>query len=348
MANDKPPDSKESKLILAAGAVAWRPGRDGGEPEVLLVHRKKYDDWSLPKGKTEPGEPLPLTAVREVFEEGGARLILGRRLTSVRYQVGGRPKRVHWWAARVSGMDEAAVPNSEVDEVIWAVRPDAGERASYAHDVGVLADFASGPADTVPLILLRHATAVPRSKWKGDDGVRPLDSSGRAQAKLLAPLLAAFAPRALVISSAATRCLDSVGPYAELTGAQVRAEPALQVRSSGTDPAASAALIAETIGAGKPAVVCAHRENVSLLQAAAIGALGPPDGTLLGKEWADELPTAGFWVLHMTPPPPAPPPPASGPPPRWWRRRRVGADATTAGSDGGALVAADRYDLSDA
>src|ERR1700759_1906084 len=129
MANDKPPDSKESKLIAAAGAVAWRPGRDGGEPEVLLVHRKKYDDWSLPKGKTEPGEPLPLTAVREVFEEGGARLILGRRLPSVRSQVGGGPKRVYWWAARVSGMDEAAVPNSEVDDVGCAARQHAGAGA---------------------------------------------------------------------------------------------------------------------------------------------------------------------------------------------------------------------------
>jgi 8-oxo-dGTP diphosphatase len=348
MANNKPPDSKESKLILAAGAVAWRPGQDGGEPQVLLVHRKKYDDWSLPKGKTEPGEPLPLTAVREVFEEGGARLILGRRLTSVRYQVGGRPKRVHWWAARVSGMDEAAVPNSEVDEVTWAARPQAGERATYEHDVRVLDDFAGQPADTVPLILLRHATAVPRTKWKGDDGERPLDDSGVAQAKLLASLLAAFAPRARVISSAATRCLDSVRPYAELTGADVRVEQALQVRSSRTDPAASAALIAETIGAGEPAVICAHRENVPLLQAAAIGALGPPDGPALAKEWADELPTAGFWVLHLSPPPPPPPPPAPRPPLRWWRRRRVGADATTAGSAGGALVAADRYDLSDA
>jgi 8-oxo-(d)GTP phosphatase len=346
MANNKPPDSKESKLILAAGAVAWRPGRDGTEPEVLLVHRKKYDDWSLPKGKTEPGEPLPLTAVREVLEEGGAGLILGRRLTSVRYQVGGRPKRVHWWAARVSGVDQAAVPNSEVDEVIWAVRPEAGERASYEHDVRVLDDFASRPVDTVPLILLRHATAVPRSKWKGDDGERPLDSSGRAQSQLLAPLLAAFAPRARVISSAATRCMDSIGPYAELTGAEVRGEQALQVRSSGTDPAASAALIAEAIGAGEPAVVCAHRENVSLLQAAAIGALGPPDGTLLPKEWADELPTAGFWVLHVTPPPPPPPPPA--PRPRWWWRRRTAGEGDAAGSVRGALVAADRYDLSDA
>jgi len=343
MANSKPPDSKESKLILAAGAVAWRPGQDGGDPEVLFVHRKKYDDWSLPKGKTEPGELLPLTAIREVFEESGARLILGRRLTSVRYQVGGRPKRVHWWAAGVSGVDETAVPNSEVDEVIWAVRPEAGERASYEHDMRVIDEFAGRPADTVPLILLRHATAVPRSKWKGDDGKRPLDTVGRAQAELLAPLLAAFAPRARVISSAAARCLDSIGPYAELTGAEVRAEQALQVRSSGTDPAASAALIAETIDAGEPAVICAHRENVPLLQAAAISALGPPAAAALPKDWGDELSTGGFWVLHMNP---APPPPAPAPRPRWWWRRRS-ANAADGATVGG-LVAADRYDLSDA
>src|ERR1700751_2330722 len=107
MANDKPPDSKESKLILAAGGAAWRPGGEGAGPEVLLVPRKKSDAWSLPKGKTEPGEPLPLTAVREVFEEGGARLVLGRRLPSVRYQVGGRPNRVHWGGGRGSGIGAA-------------------------------------------------------------------------------------------------------------------------------------------------------------------------------------------------------------------------------------------------
>src|SRR5215472_19203727 len=116
MPDNKPP---ESRLIRAAGAVAWRPGPDSEEPRVLLVHRKKYDDWSLPKGKTEPGELLPVTAVREVLEEGGARLALGRRLSSVRYQVSGRPKRVHYWAARVLSVDPRAVPNSEVDEVAW-------------------------------------------------------------------------------------------------------------------------------------------------------------------------------------------------------------------------------------
>jgi len=338
MPDKKPPDSRESKLIKAAGAVAWRPGQDGGEPEVLLVHRKKYDDWSLPKGKTEPGEALPLTAVREVFEESGAWLVLGRRLTSVRYQAGGRPKRVHYWAARASGVDEAAVPNSEVDQVAWLSVTQARERASYVHDERVLDDFARQPADTVPLILLRHAKALPKTGWDGDDGARPLDGLGRADAKALAPLLSSFAPLAQVFSSAAVRCLDTVRPYAALSGARVREEHALQVRSSGTDPAASADIISETVRAGEPAVCCAHRENLPVLQAAAIGALGPPDGAALPSEWGDALPTSGFWVLHMTP---APAPVARR---RWWSRLggRAGAGRGTA-----ALVAADRYDLSD-
>src|ERR1700683_76206 len=74
MASSKP----EPRLIKAAGAVAWRPGPDG-RPEILLVHRRKYDDWSLPKGKVEPGETRPVTAGREVLEEGGARVAGGAR-----------------------------------------------------------------------------------------------------------------------------------------------------------------------------------------------------------------------------------------------------------------------------
>ena len=160
MADGKP----GSKLIKAAGGVAWRPGPDG-EPEILLVHRKRYDDWSLPKGKTEPGELLPVTAVREVLEEGGARLALGRRLISVRYHVGGRPKRVHYWAARVASLDDRAVPNAEVDQIKWVDAAHAVEHVSYAHDHGVLADFARLPAQTVPVILLRHAKAVHKASW---------------------------------------------------------------------------------------------------------------------------------------------------------------------------------------
>jgi 8-oxo-(d)GTP phosphatase len=366
MPNNKP----GSRLIKAAGGVAWRPGPDG-EPEILLVHRKKYDDWSLPKGKTEPGEPLPVTAVREVLEEGGARLALGRRLISVRYNVGGRPKRVHYWAARVLSVDERAVPNSEVDEVAWVPAARAVERVSYVHDHGVLADFAARPADTVPLILLRHSKAVPKGSWKRSDAARPLDDAGRSDAKALADLLACFAARPRLISSPAVRCADTLRPLSHLTGAPVREEPSLYIHHSnssrttaGDSGTAITALIREAVASGEPTVICAHRENLPVLQEAALAALaghpgaeipaaelpgGAPDDVAGGpiaelpREWDDELPTSGFWVLNVAPlpaspepEPPAPDPaaghPAASAPPvpdpplpgqRWWRRLRA-------------------------
>jgi len=310
MPNNKPP---ESRLIRAAGAVAWRPGPDTEEPRVLLVHRKKYDDWSLPKGKTEPGELLPVTAVREVLEEGGARLALGRRLSSVRYQVSGRPKRVHYWAARVIGTDDEAVPNSEVDQVGWLTAPEARGHVTYPRDADVLADFGRLSADTVPVILLRHATAVSKSDWERDDGLRPLDDTGRADAEALAGLLACFAPAARVLSSPALRCLETVRPYAELTGGAVLAAPVLHVQSFRTDGGtALARLIADAIAAGTPVVACAHRENLPVLVGAAVAALrAGPD---LPAGWDAPLPTAAFLAVHAA---------------------------------GGTLVAADRYDLSD-
>lgn len=293
-------------LIHAAGAVTWRPGPDDGEPRVLLVHRDRYDDWSLPKGKREPDEPLPQAAAREVFEESGARLILGRRLASVRYKVSGRPKRVHYWVARAAQIDEGAVPNSEVDELAWLPLAQAKERATYQHDHGVLDDFARLPHGTVPLILLRHSKALSKSAWKEHDTGRPLDDRGRADAKALAGLLACFAPAARVVSSAAVRCVDSVRPYAELIGARVQAEECLDV--SRADKGVCTALVADAVVAGDPVVFCAHRETLPALLAAAADMLGAPSA----QDWYDDpLPTSGFWVLHMA---------------------------------GGALVAADRYD----
>jgi 8-oxo-(d)GTP phosphatase len=272
-----PSNKPGSRLIRAAGGVAWRPGPDG-HPQVLLVHRKKYDDWSLPKGKIEPGEPLPVTAVREVLEEGGARLALGRRLGSVRYNVGGRPKRVHYWAARVLSVDSRAIPNAEVDEVAWLPADRAVEKVSYPHDHGVLADFAARPPQTVPLILLRHAKALPKGGWKRADADRPLDDSGRDAAKALADLLACFSPGFRLVSSPAVRCTDTLRPLSQLTGDPVREERSLyihsQPRTGAADPGTvNAALIRAAIASGEPTVVCAHRENLPTLQQAALAAL---------------------------------------------------------------------------
>jgi 8-oxo-dGTP diphosphatase len=309
---DKP---GQTRTIKAAGAVAWRPGEDG-QPEILLVHRKKYDDWSLPKGKTEPGESLPLTAVREVLEEGGARLALGRRLTPVRYKVSGRAKVVSYWAARVTGLEEGAVPNAEVDTIAWMTAERAKEKVTYAHDIGVLDEFAAVAADTQPLILLRHAQARPRADWRGDDMDRPLDDQGRADAAELASLLACFAPRAEILSSATVRCLDTVRPYAERIGAPVRA--ALELRaSSRTTVAGSRGLLTTVVGAGTPVVICAHRENLPALMAGAAAAFGGSAPGVPGRDGSgrdgtgpgalavppaaeDPLPTAAFVVFHMS------------------------------------------------
>ena len=106
-----------SKAVLAAGAVLWRPGSDAAVPEIAIVHRPRYDDWSLPKGKVDPGETEPVTAVREVAEETGYRSHLGRRLAAVSYPVEQSIKKVRYWAARTVGGEFS--PNSEVDELKW-------------------------------------------------------------------------------------------------------------------------------------------------------------------------------------------------------------------------------------
>src|SRR5215469_17081811 len=100
------------EAILSAGAVLWRPAADRGHgTEVLLVHRPRYDDWSLPKGKREPGEHLLVTAVREVFEETTVRPVLGPQLPTTEYLALGRPKRVDYWSA--VGPDSLAAASHE-------------------------------------------------------------------------------------------------------------------------------------------------------------------------------------------------------------------------------------------
>jgi 8-oxo-dGTP diphosphatase len=126
-------------VIQAAGGVVWRR-TSSGAIKVLLVHRPRYDDWSLPKGKLEDGESAVDAALREVEEETGLRCKLGDQLDEVRYQDRkGRDKRVRYWAMEpVSGAFE---PNHEVDEVRWVPVADAPRQLTYGHDASVVAAF---------------------------------------------------------------------------------------------------------------------------------------------------------------------------------------------------------------
>jgi 8-oxo-dGTP diphosphatase len=121
--------------IRAAGGVIWR--RSGEAVEVLLVHRPRYDDWSLPKGKAEPGEDAAATALREVAEETGLSCRLGDRIGESRYLAGSRPKRVVYFLMEASG--GAFVPTGEVDRVVWRSTGAARDHLTHRGDREILA-----------------------------------------------------------------------------------------------------------------------------------------------------------------------------------------------------------------
>jgi 8-oxo-dGTP pyrophosphatase MutT (NUDIX family) len=127
--------------VRAAGGVVVR--ERGGGHEVAVVHRPRYDDWSLPKGKAHPGEPWEEAAVREVREETGLRCELGDELESVTYlDRKGRRKLVRFW--RMRPIEGEFVPSDEVDELRWLTPAAAGETLTYEHDRALVAGLDPG------------------------------------------------------------------------------------------------------------------------------------------------------------------------------------------------------------
>ncbi|MEV6350386.1 NUDIX hydrolase [Actinoplanes sp. NPDC051851] len=194
--------------IHAAGGVLYRPGAYG--TEFCLVHRPRYDDWSLPKGTLTSGEPALAAAVREVREETGTEGLVEFRLPEVAYAVGSRPKTVRYWLMRAAA-EGPVLDTGEVDRIAWLPLAEAAARLSYPDERRLLDHVAALPPVTAVIALVRHAHAGERSAWSGPDTLRPIDPKGHRQAKRIAAMLAGFRPRR-VVAATPLRCTQTLEP----------------------------------------------------------------------------------------------------------------------------------------
>lgn len=258
------------EVILAAGAVMWRG--DPQSPEIALVHRDRYSDWSFPKGKLEADEHTLIALVREVSEEAGARIAVGARLPTRAYAVGDARKRVDYWTARY--LDGAFAANDEVDELRWMELDKARAMLTHAADRTVIDAFAEQLRPTTPIALLRHAKAKSRSQWTERDTERPLTERGGAQAQRFAEIMSAIYEPLTVVSSPWLRCMQSVSPYAGLVGTGLATLDVLGEEEFEEDPElardAARHLIAAATASGQGLLLCSHGNVMDALMEVAL------------------------------------------------------------------------------
>ena len=289
--------------VLAAGALCWRV--IDGKLRVLLVHRGDRADTSLPKGKVDPGETLPQTAVRELAEETGLAVVLGAPLPTIEYTMpNGREKVVYYWAAEIT---EAMIvgstfkANAEIASLSWVSPKKARKLLSYPHDITVLDAFeerlAAGQARTFAVIALRHGKAVQPDSWDGPDSTRPLLQRGTDEARSVAPGVAAFAPSKLV-SSTAARCVATIQPLAELTGKTVTVTDGISQDAWETGVAEVPSEVARRLARGRSVVFCSHGPVLPEIIAEVGRLTNTADARALRN--ASMLPTAAFTVMHVS------------------------------------------------
>jgi 8-oxo-dGTP pyrophosphatase MutT (NUDIX family) len=289
--------------VLAAGAVCWRIVE--GNVKVLVVFRAARADVSLPKGKVDPGEMLPQTAVREIREETGLSIFLGAPLGTVEYTLpGGRDKVVHYWAAEVDDHTlELArfTPNGEIAALEWLPLAKARKKLTYEHDIDVIDRFEKlhrkGRARTFAIIAVRHGKAVPPQAWDGPDSTRPLMHRGTAQADAIAPAIAAFGPEKL-ISSTASRCVATVEPLARVTGLTVKATQDISQDAYEYGQSKVPELVTKRLRKKTTTVLCSHGPVLPVI----IEQLAAQTRTPLDAELrrAAALGTGDFTVVHVS------------------------------------------------
>lgn len=293
---DATPNGAGVPQIEAAGAVLVRG--QGTKRAVALIHRPSYMDWSLPKGKREPGEKLPVTAVREVEEETGITIRLGVPLDSLHYVIPKGPKIVHWWVGRELRSSKRK-PDDEVDDVQWVLADEALERLTYS-DERVTVQSALAAPETTPLIIVRHAKAVKRSDFKGsDDRRRPLDEAGRDYARRVLPrLFDAYGIRQ-VKSSSSVRCTQTLAPFARNQGLTVKPMSLLSEEVGGPHLAGVERYMRKlAVAVGRkevPTVVCGHRPVLPAM----LSGLGiEPQAMHVGQACIVHIGTDGRPVTH--------------------------------------------------
>jgi 8-oxo-dGTP diphosphatase len=273
--------------------------------KVLVVFRAARADVSLPKGKVDPGETLPQTAVREIREETGLAVSLGAPLGTIEYTLpGGRDKVVHYWAAEVDDHTlELArfTPNAEIAAVEWLPLEKARKKLTYEHDLDVIDRFAKlhkkGRARTFAIIAVRHGKAVPPQAWDGPDNTRPLLHRGTDQAESIAAGVAAFAPEKIV-SSTAVRCVSTVEPLSRLTGLPVKTTPDISQDAFEYGQSNVPEVIAKRLKKKVSAVLCSHGPVLPVI----IEQLAAATRTELDEQLrhAAALGTGDFTVVHVS------------------------------------------------
>lgn len=243
-------------MIRAAGALLWRENSDL-KIEIALIHRPRYDDWSLPKGKVEEGETSLRCAFREVIEETGIIPQFGRELGTVEYEEAAGLKRVKYWAARAPRNHQDFEVNEEVDEIRWLSPDDALALATHQSDKEIIENFLTTEPRTDTLIILRHTKALERGDWDDDDSKRTLDERGFLQAESLIEHLQPFVLDE-IYSSDYIRCVQTVTPLGQARELRITEIPNLNEETFKLDPERSISFANAVKQDEKNILICSH------------------------------------------------------------------------------------------
>jgi 8-oxo-dGTP diphosphatase len=290
-------------LVRAAGGLVTREAARG--PELVLVHRPAYDDWSFPKGKLERGEDERAAALREVQEETGLTCEPGDDLGAITYVDGrGRAKVVRYWRM-AAPVDAELDPRHEIDRARWASVVEAEAALTYPHDRVMLRRFVGDDdrSPTVDVYVVRHVKAGERDGFREPDELRAISKTGRKQAVAIGALLGDVAFTRLV-SSPFLRCVQSLEPIADARGLDITIAREL---SEGEGPAGAEAWVLATAADG-PAALCTHgdviRELVESLVARGVPVTGDAEpGWAKAGTWRLDVRDGRVRALRYLPPP---------------------------------------------